>query len=96
VIVEWTEEALFDVERLYLFLAAVNIDAATKIAARLESAPDKLLSHPRIGARLEGFNPREVRRIIVGNYEMRYEILDEAIYIVRVWHSREDRSFATL
>jgi plasmid stabilization system protein ParE len=93
VIVEWAEAALFDVERLCLFLAAVDIDAAAKVAVRLESAPERLLSHPRLGARLEGFNPREVRRIIVGRYELRYEILGEVIYIVRVWHSREDRPF---
>ena len=95
-IVEWAKEALFDVERLYLFLAAFDIDAATRVAVRLESAPDRLLSHPRIGARLDGFNPREVRRIIVGKYEMRYEILGDVIYIIRVWHSREDRSFAAM
>jgi len=32
-----------------------------------------------------------VRRIIVGNHEMRYEIQDEIIYILRIWHTREDR-----
>ncbi|MGZ8160407.1 MAG: type II toxin-antitoxin system RelE/ParE family toxin [Methylobacter sp.] len=36
-------------------------------------------------------NPREVRRILVGRYEMRYEIQDSTAYILRLWHTREDR-----
>lgn len=36
--------------------------------------------------------PREVRRIIVGNYELRYEIADATIFILRLWHCRENRS----
>ncbi|MHA3790503.1 hypothetical protein [Sphingomonas sp. YL-JM2C] len=34
-------------------------------------APDRLLDYPRIGEKLEAYAPREVRRIIVGNYELR-------------------------
>jgi plasmid stabilization system protein ParE len=37
------------------------------------------------------FSPREVRRILVRNYEIRYEIKNMAIYILRVWHTREHR-----
>jgi hypothetical protein len=40
---------------------------------------------------LEEFEPREVRRILVGKYEMRYEIQESTIYILRLWHTREDR-----
>jgi plasmid stabilization system protein ParE len=93
VIVEWADEAISDVERLYLFLAGVGIDAAGRVAERLESAPDRLLSHPRIGARLDGFTPREIRRIIVGKHEMRYQVSGDIISIVRVFRSREDRPF---
>ncbi|MBR7513475.1 type II toxin-antitoxin system RelE/ParE family toxin, partial [Mycobacterium tuberculosis] len=38
------------------------------------------------------FEPREVRRILVGQYEMRYEIQGDTIYVLRLWHTREDRS----
>jgi plasmid stabilization system protein ParE len=50
-----------------------------------------LLEHPRIGEKLEEFEPREVRRILVGQYEMRYEIRESTIYVLRLWHTREDR-----
>jgi plasmid stabilization system protein ParE len=50
-----------------------------------------LLANPRIGERLDEFKPREVRRILVGHYEVRYEIQDLTIYVLRLWHTREDR-----
>lgn len=37
--------------------------------------------------------PRKVRRIVVGNYEMRYEIGAATIFILRPRHCRENRSF---
>ena len=57
----------------------------------LAAAPSGLPVKPRIGERLEEFDPREVRRILVGNYELRYEIQDQVIYILRIWHTREAR-----
>ncbi|WP_335743912.1 hypothetical protein [Tardibacter chloracetimidivorans] len=31
--------------------------------------------------------------MIVGNYEMRYEIAAGTIFFLRLWHCRENRSF---
>ncbi len=42
--------------------------------ARVEAAPASLAVNPRIGEKLDEFDPREVRRILVGKYEIRYEI----------------------
>jgi len=33
-----------------------------------------------------------VRRILVAQYEVRYEIRDAVIYVLRLWHTREDRA----
>ena len=57
----------------------------------LTAAPGNLIVNPRIGERIEEFDPREVRRILVGHYEMRYEIQQSTIYMLRLWHTREDR-----
>ncbi len=57
----------------------------------LTTAPTTLLVNPRIGEKLEEFEPREVRRIFVGRYEVRYEIQDTIIYMLRLWHTCEDR-----
>lgn len=88
---KWTSKALSDLVRLFEFLAPVNLPAATLAIQTLSKAPNILLSSPRIGEQLFQFEPREVRRILVGDYEIRYEIKDSNIYILRLWHTREDR-----
>ena len=88
---EWTNKALSDLARLHDFLAPVNRRAAARAIQRLVTAPSKLLEHPRLGERLEEFSPREVRRLLVDRYEIRYEISRDTIYVLRVWHTREDR-----
>jgi plasmid stabilization system protein ParE len=88
---KWTSKALGDLARLYEFLAPVNRPAAARTVQSLTQAPSCLLANPRIGERLDEFEPHEVRRILVGRYEMRYEVQENSIYILRIWHTREDR-----
>lgn len=88
---KWTSSASADLARLYDFLAPVNKRAAIRTVQSLIAAPGRLLGHPRLGERLDEFEPREVRRIFVGQYELRYEIQKSTIYVLRLWHTREDR-----
>ena len=88
---KWTSKALSDLARLYEFLASVDKRAAAHTVQMLTAAPTKLLTNPRIGEKLEEFDSREVRRILVGHYEMRYEIQQPIIYVLRLWHTREER-----
>lgn len=88
---KWTSKALSDLARLYEFLAPVNKPAAAKAVQALTKAPTVLLTNPRIGEQLFHFEPREVRRILVGDYEVRYEIQESIIYVLRLWHTRENR-----
>jgi len=89
--IKWTAKALSDLTRLHAFLASVNETAAAQVVQALAAAPARLAVHPRLGERLEEFEPREVRRIVVGSYEMRYEISRSTVFILRLWHAREDR-----
>jgi plasmid stabilization system protein ParE len=88
---KWTSKAVSDLTRLHEFLASVNKEAAARTVQSLATATISLLANPRIGESLEEFEPREVRRILVGRYEMRYEIQESIIYVLRLWHTREDR-----
>lgn len=89
----WTSKASSDLVRLYEFLKPAAPDAAARAIQALSRAPDRLIDFPRIGEKLEAYEPREVRRILIGGYELRYEIADGTIYVLRLWHSREDRAF---
>jgi len=86
---KWASKALSDLARLHEFLAPVNKPAATRTVQSL--TPHRILAQPRIGERLDEFEPRKVRRILVGQYEIRYEIQKSTIYVLRLWHTREDR-----
>ena len=88
---KWTSKALSDLARLYDFLSPVNKPAAARTVQALAAAPASLRVNPRIGEKLDEFVPREVRRILVGKYEIRYEIRESTIYVLRLWHTREDR-----
>lgn len=88
---KWTSKVLSDLARLHEFLALANPTAAARAVRSLAAAPTGLLVNPRIGERLEEFEPCEVRRILVGKFEMRYELQEPLIFILRVWHTREDR-----
>ncbi len=87
----WTSKAASDLVRLYEFLAPLNKQVAAQLVQSLSKAPNKLQTHPRLGERLDEFDPREVRRMLVGDYEMRYEIQQDTLYILRIWHTKEHR-----
>ena len=89
--IEWSKRARSDLVRLYEFLAANSAPAAARMMDRLTNAPETLLDHPRRGALVEEFFPREVRRIIVGDYELRYEVRGSTLFVVAIFHTLEDR-----
>jgi plasmid stabilization system protein ParE len=87
----WAPAARSDLERLHQFLEPFDAKAAAQVIRRIVAMGDNLVEQPRLGERLEEFDPREVRRIIVGRYELRYELTPEALFILRIWHTREER-----
>ena len=61
---KWTRKALSDLARLHEFLVPVNKPAAVRTVQSLTAASRRILAQPRIGERLDEFEPREVRRIL--------------------------------
>ena len=90
--VKWTSSAHRDLVRLYEFLALVNPRAAKKMVKHLVDEAKLLRSHPLLGVELEAYLPRDVRRLIIGDYELRYEVTETTLYVLRLWHTREDRT----
>lgn len=89
--VRWTRKARAELQRLETFLAPVDLSAAERAVKGILTAVRKLGATPRLGIRLTEFDPREVRRIVVGDHEVRYELTETGLVIVRLWHLREDR-----
>ena len=87
----WTSKAHSGLVRLHEFLQPLNPPAAARAVRSLIAAGKRISARPRLGARLSGFEPREVRRVLVGGYEIRYELSGTDVYILRIFHTREDR-----
>ena len=89
--VHWTARALIDFSRLHGFLFPEAPAAATHLIEIFRDAISQISDHPRFGQRVSIRANREVRRIIAEQYELRYEIIGDEIFILRLWHGREDR-----
>ena len=87
----WTARAASDLERLSELLVVRNPTAAQAIALAMIEATERLGQFPHIGARLAGFGQRDVRRIIVRWWQVRYEVVVGMVVILRVRHVRENR-----
>lgn len=90
--IRWSPQAQHDVDRLADFVATYDPAKADEVEDRLTAAPKKLLQFRRLGSRLSEFDPREVRELRFAKYILRYELLDEEIRVLRIFHGREDRS----
>ena len=90
-VIKWTTSAERDLVSVYAFLAITNSNAAIQVIQHIIQGVEKIQSFPQLGVKLSDFEDRDVRRVIIGKYEIRYELTDKAIYILRLWHFREDR-----
>lgn len=89
--IKWSPEAVKDISRLHTFSSEANPLAAAQAVQKLTAVPEVLLTNPRIGEKLFEFEPKEVRRLLVGQYEIRYQVERNSIFIARIWHTRETR-----
>jgi addiction module RelE/StbE family toxin len=87
----FTPESIEDLSRLREFIEHKNPDAAKRIANFLVDGISKLKRFPYLGVEVGSApNPELLRDLILGNYVVRYLILDKTINILRMWHHKED------
>ena len=91
VALKWTTKAHSDLVRLYEFLNPVSPAAAVRVVQHLVAGVRRIPAHPRLGTRMPEFARREVRKLLVADYEIRYELTDTDVFILRIFHMREDR-----
>jgi len=89
--IHWSDEASLDLVRLHYFLSEKSERAADAAIRLIVVGALTLNSYGRRGQIVEKYLPREVRRLIVADYEVRYELHGEDAFIVAVFHMREER-----
>lgn len=89
--VEYSPESLKDLHWLVEFVEVKNPYAARRIAIDLQEGVSRLKQFPEIGLPvLKAPDPERIRDLYIGAYTVRYLIADSTIYILRVWHSKEN------
>ena len=85
----FTHSAQRDLVRLRDFIAENNPPAARKISQRLVTSINRLVDLPEMGVDAEGIDG--VQDLITADYVVRYAVLEDEIYILRIWHGKENR-----
>jgi len=86
----FSASAVHDLKRLREFIARHNPDAAQRTARRLKGAVESLVHAPQKGRPVPDL-PGEIRELVFGKYIIRYETRKDSLYVLRVWHGREER-----
>jgi addiction module RelE/StbE family toxin len=85
----FTHSSQRDLMRLRDFIAENNPQAARHISQRLVTSINRLSNQPEMGIDVEELPGTQ--DLITGDYVVRYVVLEEDIYILRIWHGKEDR-----
>lgn len=88
---KWTQAAFADLRRVYEFLEPVNAAAAVRSVRTIVARVQRIPMQPHLGESLSGFGRRDVRRVLIEKYEIRYELAEAEISVLRIFHTREDR-----
>ncbi|EHM7798314.1 type II toxin-antitoxin system RelE/ParE family toxin [Salmonella enterica subsp. enterica serovar Virchow] len=87
----WTLKAQDDLERIYRFALQYSRQHADDVLDRLITGCADLTAHPAIGVQQTRYEPRQVRKVLFDDYAVHYELRDNDIYIVDLWHTKEER-----
>jgi plasmid stabilization system protein ParE len=88
----YSHEAISDLVRLRKFIASKNPDVAQKIARSIKKGITQLKTFPYLGVEVElAPDPEMIRDLIIGNYIARYLVYQKHVYILRIWHYKEER-----
>lgn len=94
--IEWLPGATGDVARLREFIKNDNPLAARKASQRLLNVVKILIKNPEAGMPSPDEDCDLFRDLYApfgqGGYTIRYRVEQHTVLIVRVWHSREERS----
>jgi plasmid stabilization system protein ParE len=90
---EWSDQALADLDRFADFLHREHPRLATRVAAEIIAKARLLSEHPQLGRPIAGH--RAYRQIVLqvlgAGYVFQYRFDGERLVMLRVFHSREER-----
>jgi plasmid stabilization system protein ParE len=91
--VEWSADALADLDRFASFLHEHHPTLAKIVAAEIIAKADLLSEHPRLGRPIAGREDYRqiVLQVLNAAYVFQYRCDGERVVMLRVFHGRETR-----
>lgn len=93
--IKFTKKALADIDVIYEYIAIDSVTTAKKVISRIEQTVDYVGDYPEMGHQSIVKN---VREMVVPHSPLSiiYEIKDDVLYILTIFHSARDRRSSRL
>jgi plasmid stabilization system protein ParE len=89
--VKYSPESIEDLQRVVEFIENKNSYAARRAAIDIQEGVQKLKDFPLIGLPVpKASDPEKIRDLYISQFTVRYLVTSEVIYILRVWHGKEN------
>jgi len=89
---EWSVEALADLDRFAAFLREHHPHLAAAVAREIIGKAAALRRHPRMGRRIVGRDYRQITlRVLNADYVFQYRLREDKLVVLRVFHARAER-----
>ena len=88
--VRWTAGARSDLQRIKQYIAQDSLAAAERVADAIVLRTRLLSSFPSSGRTLRRYAGRTFRELVEPPYRIVYEVHQDAVSIVAVFHARRD------
>jgi plasmid stabilization system protein ParE len=85
---EFHPEARLDLDEIWEFIRADNLDAADRVIAEILAAIDGLVPFPNQGHKRPDLTSRPMRFILVREYLIAYAPDEKPLWVVAVMHGR--------
>ena len=89
----WSGPALDDLREIREYVSRDKPMAASKLAQSIRKSVLRLATQPRSGRVVPELRECGYREVIVTPYRIVYEVQDDRVLILRVWHSRRKFSY---
>jgi len=89
VILRRTRQAEIDLLEIWEYIAQENMKAANKVVRGLDARSHELLDNPKLGPARDDII-KGMRHLVMDNYLILYQIIDDGIEIVRYLHGARD------
>ena len=89
--INWTNQAVSDLQNIYTFIASDSEYYAKREVTRLQLKTNFIKTHIRVGRVVPEFGKEEIRELIDGRYRIVYRLVSEIeVDILTVHHSAKE------